>query len=426
MYSYLEDAMEEYWYYYDDDQIIEEPDEHDFGMLIEWFINDYILPDKNKSILELMVNSPPPLSVEERDVLSSQVNAYISIFQIYDIEEGLGAHVQDIFTGERFFFTDFSLAAQVQKWVLLLARKIQVLNEYQVSNFVSMTNPKYGDELIQTIQDKHEEHKELFPNQKLSQFLKLNSNFTRWAFDSTRLGKPFPKLFTSSGEELIFREAFYDVLDFDSIMKKLNRAKDFEISVIEEDANEELEKIEYDWLLRGPSLKIFKSTNPGDGVQLQTYRSEEPGEQQFLVLGDIILTKTKLILKMMGEDRFSKGKKRLEKLLGETITHRVDSSKSVESALSQASSKSSKSAENSIPDDVKEKVMKDYIDRHFSDWIDNPLPALDGISPREAINTKAGKKKVVNLLREMEFLYNGKNSNIIYDVSWIREELGIG
>ncbi|MGH7821262.1 MAG: antitoxin Xre/MbcA/ParS toxin-binding domain-containing protein, partial [Candidatus Binatia bacterium] len=35
-------------------------------------------------------------------------------------------------------------------------------------------------------------------------------------------------------------------------------------------------------------------------------------------------------------------------------------------------------------------------------WIDEPLPALDGDTPREAARTKAGRNRVDTLLKEMQ------------------------
>ena len=65
--------------------------------------------------------------------------------------------------------------------------------------------------------------------------------------------------------------------------------------------------------------------------------------------------------------------------------------------------------------------MKDFYDKHYREWLDSPIPALDGKTPRKAIRSKEGKRKVEDLLREMEYLHNENDQ--AYDISWVRREL---
>jgi hypothetical protein len=39
---------------------------------------------------------------------------------------------------------------------------------------------------------------------------------------------------------------------------------------------------------------------------------------------------------------------------------------------------------------------------HYARWLDDPLPALAGRTPREAIRTAAGREQVEDLLRGIE------------------------
>jgi Protein of unknown function (DUF2384) len=40
---------------------------------------------------------------------------------------------------------------------------------------------------------------------------------------------------------------------------------------------------------------------------------------------------------------------------------------------------------------------------HMADWIDSPLPALGGRSPREAIRTSSGRSEVDAIVRQFEY-----------------------
>ena len=51
---------------------------------------------------------------------------------------------------------------------------------------------------------------------------------------------------------------------------------------------------------------------------------------------------------------------------------------------------------------VPEEALLEYKRRHYADWSDHPLPALNGMTPREAVRTAGGRAAVDNLLKEME------------------------
>jgi hypothetical protein len=63
--------------------------------------------------------------------------------------------------------------------------------------------------------------------------------------------------------------------------------------------------------------------------------------------------------------------------------------------------------------------------KHYADWVDVPLPALRGKTPREAVGTKAGKEQVDLLLRDCEYHESRLSEAERFDFSSIRHELGL-
>jgi len=45
--------------------------------------------------------------------------------------------------------------------------------------------------------------------------------------------------------------------------------------------------------------------------------------------------------------------------------------------------------------------VQEMMDRHYREWIDTPVPALGGQTPRQACRTKAGRQQVTMLIRTM-------------------------
>jgi hypothetical protein len=64
---------------------------------------------------------------------------------------------------------------------------------------------------------------------------------------------------------------------------------------------------------------------------------------------------------------------------------------------------------------------------HYAKWPDLKLPALDGKTPRQAVKNAAGKRKVAELLKQIENTeaHKRKAGEYAYDVSKLRAELGV-
>jgi hypothetical protein len=71
--------------------------------------------------------------------------------------------------------------------------------------------------------------------------------------------------------------------------------------------------------------------------------------------------------------------------------------------------------------------MADFYATHYRKWVDEPVPALDGKTPREAAKLRTHAERVSLLIRELEGLYEGalKEGRPAYDPSWLWTELGL-
>jgi hypothetical protein len=72
-------------------------------------------------------------------------------------------------------------------------------------------------------------------------------------------------------------------------------------------------------------------------------------------------------------------------------------------------------------------AIREFKARHYADWVDQPLPALGGRTPREAARTAQGRREVDVLIKTMEnFEHRGGGDGVAFDYSGIRGELGLG
>ena len=63
---------------------------------------------------------------------------------------------------------------------------------------------------------------------------------------------------------------------------------------------------------------------------------------------------------------------------------------------------------------------------YYRRWLDMALPALGGKTPRAAVETKAGRARVRELLDELERMDARRPAHApAVDVGWLRRELGL-
>jgi hypothetical protein len=62
-------------------------------------------------------------------------------------------------------------------------------------------------------------------------------------------------------------------------------------------------------------------------------------------------------------------------------------------------------------------------DTDYADWVDHSLPALDGLSPRDATANPALRARLALLLKEMEELEERSPAGQRFDPSGIRRQL---
>ena len=177
-----------------------------------------------------------------------------------------------------------------------------------------------------------------------------------------------------------------------------------------------------DALARAPDL----DENPADGSFTW---SRTIDDEKRRILGGIRLEGEKLTLECMSDERLARGKALLQELAGEHLVHRLDTAQdpwqAVDEARQTGGRGSARRSENDIPSEVEAQLVQKVLGRHYSTWPDEPLPALDGRTAREAVKTAKGRRDVAALLRSMEEMEGSKPSAQRYDFGGLWAELGI-
>jgi len=402
-------------------------DEKEFFGFMEWFIHDFIVSDYGTPPIAAYLKSNPNLSPKERQILEDWQQTNLSVYQVTDIEEAHGIHVEDIFTGEKFFFHDVSLSHSLRKWELVICRKVWVLDEWQVSAAATRLMPGDKQEIHSFVMAHYKDYLTDRPETTISEFLRRKGYLLHHFVINKEMETPIiPKLMTSHGEEVLCYEALYDVVDHSHVIKVLSKVADYEIVKTIENSKGEVVEYTFDWLQRGGSAHLFADEVPTEGFCVSSFFTGGPGQERHLLLGSVKVTPRRLKLSVTGKKRFKTGKKVLETNLGQAIRHRMDSLETLDSKLSKGTRGDPESKK--IDPEVERQILQDMFDDHFHKWLDMQIPALGNKTPREASKSEQGRKELEDLLRMLEHneRLRVERGEPEYDVSWIRRELNMG
>ena len=135
-----------------------------------------------------------------------------------------------------------------------------------------------------------------------------------------------------------------------------------------------------------------------------------------------------LRLEAQSRTRLQLGRGLLEANAGRWLKHQRDACQSLDEIKRQAAvSSEPPEDERPIPPEQEREIILDMKAAHYAIWLDDPLPALDGKTPRQAVKNKAGRLAVLELIRDIEHdeEYQDQAGLPAYDCTSLRRILGL-
>ncbi len=179
----------------------------------------------------------------------------------------------------------------------------------------------------------------------------------------------------------------------------------------------------YQWLRRGEAKLIEKEAR---GL-IQHGDEEEDGVG---VLGSVRLTDDELIVEAKGRVLFEFAKKLTRSYFEKRLKLVKEETIPIEHLLEEhaASDREPGESPDGIPPEIKRQWMRKFYEKRYSGFLDEPVPMLDDMTPREASRIPSMRPKLMELVKlhihGMDSMGKEEGFEII-DMNWIIDELGL-
>jgi hypothetical protein len=110
-----------------------------------------------------------------------------------------------------------------------------------------------------------------------------------------------------------------------------------------------------------------------------------------------------------------------EQVVGDAVSH-LTREISDPTALMQHPDGTPPKTGGDMPEALQRQFVHDYKQKHYANWADEPLPALNGKTPSEAVKTPDGRKDVVAMLKDFE---NREGQEAPFNFGFLWDALGL-
>jgi len=213
--------------------------------------------------------------------------------------------------------------------------------------------------------------------------------------------RPQPTV-TVDGDEMAFAETIFGVLDADATRAAL-------------DASPRLEP---------------EDEQPLDPEELARYawleQPHQAGGGPTRILGAVVLERKSLRVEVLSMPRARLAHAWFSSLVPKkAVRFKAIQVKSREAAAEAARSRTGPS-QPELPPEIVAQIQREYYERHYREWLDIPVPALDHRTPREAASVKKLRAKLVALVESIEIqAARQAKEGEGFDASFLRTELGL-
>jgi hypothetical protein len=399
-----EDAADDLWGRYLDQADELPPELMQFSQAVEdmWCAFDYI-GERGAPLVDAFM-AEAEVGDGERAFLTALRNSSMRLYEVVDAVPGVSLTLRDAIEGGQVTVNERTGSRMISRHEYVAARVVP-------------RGPSGGPEIEagllsmpglvkDSVAEQLREHRARFLDEhrgaSIDEFYKTMPPFFHDVWVGAFLDPYVPTPKTTDGEDMIPTEVQFDVSDGDAVSRAL-------------DDHPEIERNGEIWTWCGKNRE-------GKTITLGTL--ERRGER--------------LVLETLSVERADRGREMLESIAGSALRHRATSHDNLHRAVKERLRAKYLRGEDSEPDEsgvgdhglspeIVEPLILGHYATHYRAWIDEPVPALDGATPRDGARDPKLRQRTIELVQGLLAIYQNalRRGEPAYDPSWMWGELGL-
>ena len=353
-------------------------------------------------------------SAQTRAYIKGLRDAPVSLYEVSEIDPGKSMVLRDVLSdAEPVTVREHSATQMLQRWDRIAARVVAQGDHYVISGALLPFEPDtvalFEDGLRSVLKLNTDDELRLTQVQ-LQRSAPLFTNAWLFAHLPNLLDPEPPQISNSDGDDLLFHDMRFPLaskVTQNQVSQKLSQSPELVVSG----------RNDWTWL----AVDTPSSTKRGTGLELDRSMSGAS------VLGSLNLKGKTVTLSVNSAARAERGEALVRDLLEDLVKSPLTSIQTVEQMMADDSLESGVAEEEDIPPALARQIAHEHLDHHYRDTLDQPIPALGGETPRQAIRNTAGRKKVIDWLKTIENRSARQTDSPVadYDFSWMWDELGL-
>ena len=346
------------------------------------------------------------LSPELRQLLDAQLQAWLSVWEVREVRPGVGVALTDLLTGAQRFVYEVSGTKGLVARDALLARIVDCNGvSFMAGLYPRVLPPNDADLVVRDLRRVCRVRTKPVKVEKLRDVNIQLELLDRWRMGVEEMDqpKPPPTLCNTDGDLLMLTTDHFEI-----------------VADRPGDVTEQLAR------LTGAGQPVV---DDGETVIVVT----RPGNAKInalevTVIGRLLIRGTRLKAETNSTRRADTLRLAVEAQLHERVRHRMRDESSpaalMNSALAASPSRSVGPPEV-VPPEFKA-IARQMKETHMMGWVDEPIPALGGLTPREAAATPRSRAPLDLLLRDFENHEARLPEDERFDMRRVRAVLGMG
>jgi hypothetical protein len=352
-------------------------------------------------------------SARNKAYIAALKNSVMSLYEVSEIKPGESFLARDLIRGgEPVLISERSATTTIRPWDRLALRIVELPGKKVIGGGLLPIDPDKSELLLRALEDEAGSDPV-----RVDELAPLFSRIFLESMIERVIDPDEPVMVNSEGGAIEFIRIVFRLTDQEAhsaVRKALDRS--LELEAVASD--------QWNWIERQkPAGKSSPSKEQGDLAWVTT--SSSGG----LVLGNLELKARTIEMSVNSQERAERGQQVLAELLKGLVGFPLMERQTLEQALNEQSEAPTSDAElPNIDPEERCRIIHEAMDRHYREQLDEPIPALDGLSPRTASKSDNGRQKLETWLKRLEnqnARHESDDPMSSYDTTWLWEELGM-